>query len=90
MIQFDEYIFQMGWFNHQPVIHIKIFAPPKKTKTLFKGGVPPAVFVGGFDFGPSEAGLLRHHPDDLNRLICQYHWEGGQPKAYHSYSLFDP
>ena len=22
MIQFDEYIFQMGWFNHQPVMII--------------------------------------------------------------------
>ena len=25
MIQFDEHIFQMGWFNHQPV---HIFYPP--------------------------------------------------------------
>ena len=22
MIQFDEHIFQMGWFNHQPVMYI--------------------------------------------------------------------
>ena len=25
MIQFDEHIFQMGWFNHQPVYIQKIF-----------------------------------------------------------------
>ena len=24
MIQFDEHIFQMGWFNHQPVIQYDI------------------------------------------------------------------
>ena len=25
MIQFDEHIFQMGWFNHQLVNHFKCF-----------------------------------------------------------------
>ena len=27
MIQFDEHIFQMGWFNHQPVTHLLIIDP---------------------------------------------------------------
>ena len=26
MIQFDEHIFQMGWFNHQPVLHMFFFS----------------------------------------------------------------
>ena len=25
MIQFDEHIFQMGWFNHQPVVESPYF-----------------------------------------------------------------
>ena len=25
MIQFDEHIFQMGWFNHQLVCHASVF-----------------------------------------------------------------
>ena len=25
MIQFDEHIFQMGWFNHQPVVVLRDF-----------------------------------------------------------------
>ena len=29
IIQFDEHIFQMGWFNHQLVLDL-FLAPPKK------------------------------------------------------------
>ncbi len=42
MIQFDEHIFQMGWFNHQLVVYrqclhmgvepkIGVFTPPKSS-----------------------------------------------------------
>ena len=30
MIQFDEHIFQMGWFNHQLVLDVFCFSPPQK------------------------------------------------------------
>ena len=39
MIQFDEHIFQMGWFNHQPV---GFFFVPHEIK------IPVIFQVGGF------------------------------------------
>ena len=27
IIQFDEHMFQMGWFNHQLVFHFQLFLP---------------------------------------------------------------
>ena len=34
MIQFDKHIFQMGWFNHQPAIHLR-YAIDMSIKYMF-------------------------------------------------------
>ena len=60
MIQFDDHIFQMGWFNHQPVIYLVTLLVPLPNPLILRNIANEDIFLlGGGQIGQIASYFLR-------------------------------